>query len=81
MGLMTSSIMGLITSSVLGCMTTDSSVLDHTTIMMGLKTNSNLQITKYQFKAGKDVVIPSASHGTAVEAMRVFQWTTQTRVL
>jgi hypothetical protein len=71
MGLMTSSVVGLMTSSIMGC-----SVLRHTTNIMGLMTNGNLQITKYQFKAGKGVVIPSASHGTAVEAKRVFQGTT-----
>ena len=63
-------------NSVMGRMT--GSVMGHTTNITGLTTNSNLQITKNRFKAGKGLrlVIPSASHGTAVEVKRVFQRTT-----
>ena len=46
--------------------------------VMVLMTNSNLQVTKYEFKAGKGVVTPGTSCSAAINlkvpVKRVFQW-------
>ena len=77
MGHMTNIVMGRKTGNIIMGQKT-SSVMGHTTNIMVLMTNSNLQVTKYEFKAGKGVVIPGTSCSAAINlkvpVKRVFQW-------
>ena len=77
MGRMTNVVMGRTTGIVIMGQTT-SSVMGHTTNIMVLISNSKLQVTRYQFKAGKRVVIPGTSCSAAINlkvlVKRVFQW-------